>query len=136
MENFREILSKAVIGFASIGFLLLMVSFMIRVGTAMPDYALVYLDDDAHTYLAPFCIEEWQTRPSETFAFLRAGTAGEAHQLDYDPDTVCRDTGAFTGEDQSFFRAILESAGVVEPITQWWDAPYRKEDGTIVYPGQ
>jgi hypothetical protein len=110
------------------------IGFSIGSNSSMPDYARVYIDDDAKTYLALPCLAEWQSRKSDTIALLRLGTAAESRKLNYQPDKNCRDTGAFFGEDSSLSKNFLIRLGILQPIREWWDGPYRNELGEVVNP--
>lgn len=99
----------------------------------MPGYAVVMLDDAAKTFIAPFCLAEWQRRPSDTVGFLRRGTAGEAYGLRYKPDEACRQSGAFVDDDRSLTGHLFVKLGILGPAQHWWDAPYQTEAG-VVYP--
>jgi len=100
----------------------------------MPDYAAVYLDDVAKTYVALPCLKEWQNRRNQTLAMLRLNRASEAYALKYEPDEVCRETGAFSEDDRSLIGLLLVKLGILAPIQHWWDAPYRTEQGVVVHP--
>jgi hypothetical protein len=99
----------------------------------MPPYAYVYVDDDARTYIALPCIEEWRTRTTGD-ATLRLAQFKEIRPLKYKGDQRCRDTGAFMPEGRSASGRLLQWFGVLPPLTYWWDQPFRKEDGSVVYP--
>jgi hypothetical protein len=100
---------------------------------SMPPYAVVVLDDTTKTYIALPCIEEWRSRPSQAIDIVRRGTAGDAHSLGYDIDLPCRDAGGYIEDGRSLTGIILVKLGLLEPLTHWWDRPYRTEDG-VVYP--
>ena len=100
----------------------------------MPDNAPVYLDDGARSYIALPCIEEWERRTGESFAFVHLGTAKEAHQLHYQPDQDCRDAGAFMEDNRSLTGHLLVKLGILPPMQHWWNRPYRTETGEVVQP--
>jgi hypothetical protein len=122
---------KLVLGLAAF---LLLLGLSIGSTVTMPDYAIVFLDDENKTYVALPCVDEWRNRPSTTFAVVRRATAGEARRLNYQPDGNCRDEGGFVGEGRSLAGMVFVRLGLLPPLPQWWDAPYRTEDGTVVWP--
>jgi hypothetical protein len=111
----------------------LYLGFGIKSSVEMPGYAVVLVDDEAKTYIAQSCLDEWQHRPSETTTILRRTTAGEAYHAKYKPDAICKETGAFYEDDRSLSGQLLMKLGVLGPVQHWWDMPYRTEEG-IVYP--
>lgn len=108
-------------------------SFGIETLDPMPSYAVVLVDDISKTYLAPQCVEQWQSKPTKTVDLLRRTTAGEAYRQHYIPDSDCRETGAFSQDGYSLPLLLLVKAGVLPPKKHWWDMPYRTENG-VVYP--
>ena len=107
----------------------------IQTSIPMPSYAVLMLDDMDRTYLAPSCIDEWQRRPSVSFAILRRSTVNEARQNNYKPDPICRETGAFVEDGPSLTGIVLMKIGIPWPTQRyWWDAPYRTEDGAVAHP--
>jgi hypothetical protein len=121
------------IGAVIIGLILFGMGFAVTTPAKMPSYALVFVDDEHGIFLAPECVPEWRRRPSEHPVNLRRSFAGEAHQLRYNADEKCTNLGAFAPAGPSLSRRALESAGLIGPQKQWWDAPYRTEQG-MVYP--
>jgi len=103
---------------------------------SMPPYAVVFLDDTSKTFIALPCIEEWRSRQTKTVDFVWRGTAGDARRLGYEIDLACRDAGGYSEDGRSLTGIILVKLGVLEPLTHWWDWPYRTEDGTVVYSGK
>ena len=103
--------------------------------TTIPDYAAVYLDDGAKTYIALPCAlgGSYQTLVSNP---ARLSTKKEARSLRYKPDDIFRNTGAFALEDRSLIGRLLVEWGILPPITHWWDRPYKTEDGQTVYPNR
>lgn len=83
----------------------------------MPENALVFLDDQAHTFHAPATIVE----PG----LLRLGTAGEAYRLKYTPDPWCNEEVGFTQQGRCAFCFFLECAGLLKPLPSRWNS-----DGT------
>jgi hypothetical protein len=108
-------------------------SYGIKTSESMPSYAVVFVDDISKTYLAPQCVEEWQTKPTKTVDLLRRTTAGEAYRRQYIPDSDCRETGAFSEDGYPLPLLLLVKTGVLPPKKHWWDMPYRTENG-VVYP--
>ena len=102
----------------------------------MPNYAVVFLDDTEKTFIALPCIDEWRSRPTKTADIVKRSTAGEAGMLGYKTDKECREAGGYSAEGRSLTGLMLVRLGVLAPLTQWWDKPYRTEDGTVVYPGK
>lgn len=100
----------------------------------IPPYARVYLDDDTKTYFSLPCLEEWQRRQTATLSFADLSTYGQAIALKYTPDPICREAGGFRGRPSSLSRMILEKVGVLSPLEQWWDKPYRDEQDNVVFP--
>ena len=99
---------------------LLMIGLGIGSLKGMPDYAKVYVNDAAKTYLAPPC--------TKTTTGLRVITAGEARRLGYRPDRKCRDEGAFMQDDRSLTGTLLQTIGILKPIPSRWN-----EDGSWNY---
>jgi hypothetical protein len=117
-------------------FLVLLIGFGISTEKTLPGYAPVYLDDLNKVYLAVPCLEGWQRRESKHVDAVRLGTAEEATRLKYNPDDICRNEGWFVGEDKSLIRYWLEEHGILTARQEWWDKPFRTEDGKVVYPGK
>jgi hypothetical protein len=124
---------KGALGIATV---LVIVGFSIGSIDSMPPYVVVFLDDTSKTFIALPCIEEWRSRPTQTTDVVRRGTADDAHRLDYKIDLACRDAGGYSEDGRSLIGIILVKLGVLDPLTHWWDRPYRIEDGTVVYPGK
>ena len=95
----------------------------------MPDYAVVYIDDDTKTYIALPCVKNWLDEHSapEISYDLRRSKAMEARQLKYKLDDDCRDTGVLSEPDLSGL--LFEKLGILRPIRHWWDMPFRTENG-------
>jgi hypothetical protein len=130
MSKVAGIFCTAVVATAALFFF---AGFGIKGHMPMPGYAAVYLDDQTETYIALPCMKDWQDRagPGRT---VRLAKAREALQMKYGPDADCRDTGAFAPEAGSMSGRLLVKLGIMQPVQFWWDAPYRTEDGTLVYP--
>jgi hypothetical protein len=126
--------AQAISGVVGICAMLLFLGFGIGSSEIMPGYAPVYLDDQAKTYIALPCLEEWQSRKSDAVAVLRLSKAVEAYNDGYSPDDDCRNTGAFAPDGRSMSGMFLMKIGLLGPKTQWWDMPYRDESGKVVYP--
>ena len=82
-----------------------------------PDNAIVYLDNQSHTYTAPPCIKSTTT--------LQVSTIAEARSLEYNPDKKCVDQSGFLQEDRSLTGHLLEALGILKPLPSRWNA-----DGT------
>lgn len=100
----------------------------------MPPYARVYLEDATKTYFSLPCLEEWQHRHTSTVSIVALSAYGHAKALNYTSDPICREAGGFMGHPRSLSRLILEIIGVLSPLEQWWDRPYRDEQGNVVFP--
>jgi hypothetical protein len=127
---------KFVKGALGIAAVLIFVGLGIGSIDSMPPYAVVFLDDTSKTFIALPCIEEWRARPTHTVDVMRRGTVDDAHRLGYKIDLACRDAGGYSEDGRSLTGIILVKLGVGDPLTHWWDRPYRTEDGTVVYPGK
>ena len=106
------------LGLLAVGALLL-VGLGITTNEPLPSFATVYLDDLSRTYLAQPCMQEWRRRPGSGMVY--ASAARDAWSLDYLPDSVCKEAGAFSGADSSATRDILVNLGILRPPRQWWD---------------
>ena len=113
--------------------LLFGMGFAVTTPAHMPDYALVYLDKANSTYLAPECVPAWKRHTSDQPRQLLRSNAGDARQRGFTADSACAQLGAFTPPGASISRGMLEHAGLLGPQRQWWDAPYRTEEG-MIYP--
>lgn len=111
-----------------------LIGFGIGADEPIPPYARVYLDDATKTYFSLPCLEEWQHRQASTFSLVALSTYGQAKTLNYTSDPICREAGGFIGHPRSLSRLILEQIGVLSPLEQWWDKPYRDEQGHVVFP--
>jgi hypothetical protein len=100
--------------------ILLMIGFGIGSSKGMPDYAQVYVNDAAKTYLAPPCMK--------ATASFRIVTAGKAITMGYKPDGKCRDEGAFMQNDRSLTGTFLQTIGFLKPMPSRWD-----KDGSWKY---
>lgn len=128
------ILVRKILGIATLSAVMLFFAgFMITAPLHMPDYALVFLDDDHETYLAPQCVTIWLRHATPDSTPLRRSHLAVAEALDYGPDKNCAETTAFHPPGASLSRQLLQRAGWLKPTVQWWDVPYRTEDG-MVYP--
>ena len=107
----------------------------VRTSATMPGYAAVYLDDEEKIYIALPCMDEWHKRKMEEFSFVRLFNASEARQLNYRSDDTCRNSGALVGIDKSLIFHILTEIGLLPRPIEWWDRPYRTDDG-VVFPGR
>jgi len=89
----------------------------------MPDYATVYLDDDAKTYIALICMDEWRNTSDGPSAVARRSTAGEAWRLHYRPDRDCLEAGKFV-QHEWMGLYFLAKIGILSHWPQrWWDYP-------------
>ena len=78
----------------------------------IPPTAVVFINDQARTYLAPPCVQTWEG--------LRRGSVGEAWSLGYKPDPQCQDEGWFTQDKAGIVVSLLQKMGLIngEP-TRW-----------------
>ncbi|HVY02037.1 MAG TPA: hypothetical protein VG983_00155 [Caulobacterales bacterium] len=118
---------------AAAGLVLFGMGFAVATPARMPSYALVFLDDDNEAYLAPQCVPLWRRHAPPEAHNLRRSHLAAAEALDYKPDDACARTSAFHPPGPSLSRLLLQKFGVIGPPAQWWDVPYRTEDG-MVYP--
>jgi hypothetical protein len=98
--------------------LTLMAGFCLVPTRSMPDHAIVFLDDQNHTYLSPQCAKQ------EKGAY-RLARAAEARKLNYEPDKKCQDAGGFRQENRSITGNYLVRLGMLAPLPSRWNA-----DGT------
>jgi hypothetical protein len=123
-------MKKAIVSIFAIVGVLFLGGFGIDSMATVPGYAVVFLDDDAKTYFAPQCAEEWQHRPG-TGRHARRSTVAEATRLGYKSDAPCRETGAFAEDDRSLSGLLLVKLGILPPYVHWWDKGYRTEAGNV-----
>ena len=116
---------------AAAAVLLFGMGFAVTIPAHMPDYALVFLDDDNAVYLAPQCVPLWQRRAPPDAHMLRRSHLAAAEALEYQPDKACAETSAFHPPGPSLSRLLLQKAGLIGAPPQWWDVPYRTEDGMV-----
>lgn len=109
--------------------LLFAAGFGIETLVTIPDYAVVYLDDAANTYIALPCFEEWRTRLGD--AFVRRGKVSDAKKLHYRLDDNCREAGGYIDDGRSLSGLLLVKLGILPPKQHWWDRPYRTEEGLV-----
>ncbi len=86
---------------------------------AMPDNAIVFLDESNKTYFSPIC-----ARKSEEKS-LRQATAGEAYRLKFTPDKKCSKESGFSQDARSLSGKFMERLGMLPPLPSRWNA-----DGT------
>ncbi len=104
----------------TIRFFLIMLIFTFLAGfyivptRAMPDHAVVFLDDETRTYLSPTCAPKDQ-KPRRT------ATAAEARRLKYEPDKQCQDASGFIQEGRSVAGNYLERLGMLPPLPSRWN---------------
>jgi len=116
---------------ATIGFILLLLFLGSEIGsiTAVPDDAIVYVDDSTKTILAPECVRDWQTVPNAPWGIIRRMTMGQASKLNYDLDPKCRDTGEFAPDGPTLTEMLLIKLRLWPKPTYWWDMPYETDNG-------
>ncbi len=81
-------------------------------GDPIPGNALVYLDNEQRTYLAPSCVSSSEN--------LEHSTIAEARNLSYKLDPKCRDTGAFDPGWYSLLHYALIKFGILSPQPSRW----------------
>lgn len=109
----------------------LAVSCSMGVAPTMPDYAAVYLNDASRTYIPIACFREWRDKPSTRREVVDISTASVARQRRYRVEEGCEKYT--TGQMRSLLGSWLIDAGILSDNVEWWDKPYRTEDG-MVYP--
>jgi hypothetical protein len=96
----------------------LLAGFFIVPTRTVPDYAIVLLDDQNHTYLSPVCANQEKKE-------YRQATAAEARKLNYEPDKKCRDVKGFSQATRSLTGNLMARLGMLPPLPSRWNA-----DGT------
>ncbi len=92
-----------------------MAGFYIVPTRAMPDNALVLLDDQSKTYFSPSCAKKSGEKS------LRAATAAEARRLKYEPDKNCQGAAGFRQDRRSMSGNLLERLGMLPPLPSRWN---------------
>ncbi len=96
----------------------LMAGFYIVPTRAMPDNAVLLLNDEVKTYFSPKCAQNEKK-------MLRPGTAAEARRLKYAPDDRCQGEAGFCQEGRSLTGSLLVRLGLLPPLPSRWN-----HDGT------
>lgn len=104
----------------TVGFLLF-IGLGIETTVTLPPYALVFLDDQAKTYIAAPCLNEWLQRPGEHYSLARRSTSSEAQRLHYAPDDKCREAGGYIDDGPSLTGLLLIKLGILPAKKYWWD---------------
>lgn len=110
----KEKVKKIILGSLSAFGLLLLIG--LGIGGEIypvPDNAIIFIDNQKHTYIAPPCVGD-----VESFETV---TAKRAHELVYQPDEECRDQGVFIQEGRSFTGMFLEWVGILNPLSSRWN---------------
>ena len=107
---------------AYITFVLLFLGAGVGTSHAMPDNAIVYVNDANKTY---YSVPEVKQRHIK---HLRKSTAKEAHSLSYNPDEESRENGDFVEEGRSLTGNLLQYIGLFKPLKSRWNP-----DGTWNY---
>ncbi len=81
---------------------------------AMPDNAIIFLDDQNRTYFSPSCADQDQKK-------LRPATAAEAHRLKYEPDKDCQKKTGFSQDSRSLSGKLMERLGMLPPLPSRWN---------------
>jgi hypothetical protein len=92
----------------------LMAGFFFVPTLAMPDNAIVLLDDQNHNYLSPVCAKQEKKE-------YRQATAAEARKLNYAPDKNCQDKGGFSQDNRSITGIFLARLGMLPPLPSRWN---------------
>ncbi len=92
----------------------------------MPDNAILVLDAQARTYIAPPCLtKEHYNQLIEDVVQerddLRLSTAGEAYRLGYKPDPDCRDEDGFIQQGRSLTGLLFEALGLLRHLPGRWN---------------
>jgi hypothetical protein len=92
----------------------LLAGFFIFPTRAMPDNAVVLLDDQTRTYFSPACAKQEQRE-------YRPATAAEARKLNYAPDKKCQDAAGFTQDSRSLGGNFMARLGMLPPLPSRWN---------------
>jgi hypothetical protein len=95
-------------------FFTLLAGFFIVPVHNMPDYAIVLLDDQTHTYFSPRCAD--QAKPD-----YRPARAAEARQLNYQPGKECLAKRGFSQNTRSITGNLLVRLGMLPPLPSRWN---------------
>ena len=104
----------------TVKFVLIMLIFTLLAGfflvptLAMPDHAIVLLNDQNHTYVAPSCAD----REKKDY---RPARAAEARKLSYEPDKQCQAKGGFNQDGRSITGNLLVRLGLLPPLPSRWN---------------
>lgn len=90
--------------------------FGISTRKAPPGNAIVFVDNDTHTYIAPPCV----TAQKDWRHYSRM-TLDQAEKLDLKPNTACNAHKVFEQEDRSVGGLVLEKIGLLKPLPSRWD---------------
>jgi len=93
------------------------VAFGSKIVSVAPGNAIVVLDLEKKTYLAPPCANVYSQRISSAHIV----SLSEARSHGYETDEDCRDKGSFMDEPTSIGRRALERAGLVKPRRSRWN---------------
>ena len=96
----------------------LLAGFFIVPTRAMPDHAIVLLDDQNRTYLSPLCADREKKE-------YRVSKAAEARKLKYEPDKKCGGEAGFRQDDRSLTGRVCERMGMLPLLPSRWN-----KDGT------
>lgn len=102
---------------AGVASALLLLGFGVGSSKAMPRNALILLDHQDRTYLAPVCVPN-ASRYEEA-------VAARADELGYRPEPECREKGAFVQDGRSLSGLALQRLGLLGPLRSRWNG-----DGT------
>ncbi len=92
----------------------LMAGFFIVPTRPMPDNAIVFLDEENHTYLSPSCAKQ-EGKP------YRQARAAEARQLKYEADKRCGGDAGFRQDGRSLTGNFLVRLGMLPPLPSRWN---------------
>lgn len=121
--------ATAKFGWVILGLLGVVVIIGTQIGTSVsaPDYAVVYVDDQARTVIALPCADDWKNKPNSPPAILRRTTMGEADKIGYSADRDCIEAGGFIEDGPNLTELALNKIGLWPSPEYWWDKPYRTE---------
>ena len=92
----------------------LLAGFFIVPTRAMPDNAVVLLDDQTQTYLSPGCANQEKRE-------YRPATAAEARKLKYAADKKCQEAKGFSQDSRSLSGNLMARLGMLAPLPSRWN---------------
>lgn len=98
-----------------------LVGSLIKINTAMPPTAIVYVDDQTHIYYAPPYILGKKYPSTLDVSRLHGITAEQANQAKYKADETCEDMNYFR-ERTTLSQTVALKLGLLEPKPSRWNA--------------